>query len=166
MRRLSIPAKLVASTALGVCVAALTGQAAAQDPAPPSGPALRSSPYVPVKVPQNAKNYYQMMRGIDHLSVRRTASGNLLRFSYRVTDPAMAKLLGDKSTMPYLYGQTSHALLEVPVMDTVGQLRQTGPLEIGQAYWMVFSNKGNLIRTGDRVNVLIGAFHIDGLVVE
>jgi hypothetical protein len=31
---------------------------------------------------------------------------------------------------------------------------------------MVFSNKGNLVKAGDRVNVLIGSFHIDGLVVQ
>jgi hypothetical protein len=121
---------------------------------------------MPMIIPQHAKSLYQAMRGIDNLSVRRTASGNLLRFSYRVTDPAAAAPLGDKNTAPYLYGQTSHALLEVPVMDTVGQLRQTGSLEVGQEYWMVFSNKGNLIKAGERVNVIIGVLHIDGLVVE
>jgi hypothetical protein len=31
---------------------------------------------------------------------------------------------------------------------------------------VVFSNKGNLVRPGDRVNVMIGAFHADGLLVE
>jgi hypothetical protein len=30
----------------------------------------------------------------------------------------------------------------------------------------VFSNKGNLVKRGDRVNVMIGAFHADGLMVE
>jgi hypothetical protein len=176
MKRPSRPTlltKQVLSIASGVCIAAamLEPAAAQQGPAAAArkadGPAsLRASPYMPVKVPQHAKSYYQAMRGIENLSVRRTASGNLLRFSYRVTDPAVAKLLGDKNTMPYLYGQTSHALLEVPVMDRIGQLRQTGLLQTGQEYWMVFSNKGNLIKAGDRVNVLIGAFHIDGLVVE
>jgi hypothetical protein len=27
---------------------------------------------------------------------------------------------------------------------------------------MVFSNKGNPIKAGDRVNVMIGSFHFDG----
>jgi hypothetical protein len=31
---------------------------------------------------------------------------------------------------------------------------------------MVFSNKGNLVKHGDRVNVVAGAFHLDGLMVE
>ncbi|MDF3839579.1 hypothetical protein P3W85_42575 [Cupriavidus basilensis] len=126
----------------------------------------RASPYSPVKVPKHAMAYYDLYGGVDNLHVRRTASGNLIRFSYRVTDPVIAKVLADKSATPYLFGQRSRALLQIPVMDKIGQLRQSGPLEVGQEYWMVFSNKGNLIKAGDRVNVMIGSFHIDGLVVE
>jgi hypothetical protein len=51
-------------------------------------------------------------------------------------------------------------------MDKVGALRQTAPPALGQEYWMVFSNKGNLVRPGDRVSVQIGSFRADGLVVE
>jgi hypothetical protein len=83
-----------------------------------------------------------------------------------VTDPALAKVLGDKKATPYMLGQKSHALLQVPVMDKVGQLRQTGTPQAGQEYWMTFSNKRNLIKSGDRVNVMIGSFHADGLMVE
>ncbi|RQR27311.1 MULTISPECIES: hypothetical protein [unclassified Burkholderia] len=151
------------------CVAAALAQpAAAQQPARQQAqPAFaRHSPYRPVGLPQRAKVYYQMTRGVDNMRVRHTASDNLIRFSYRVTDPAAAKRLGDKSATPHLYGQTSHALLDIPVMDKIGQLRQSGPLQAGQEYWMVFSNKGNAIKPGERVNVLVGSFHIDGLVVE
>jgi hypothetical protein len=31
---------------------------------------------------------------------------------------------------------------------------------------MVFSNKGNYVKPGDRVSVLIGPFRVDGLVVQ
>lgn len=124
------------------------------------------SPYHPVSIPNSAKDYYQSVWGIDNMLVRRTASGNLIRFSYRVTDPARAKALGDKHATPYLFGQRSHAMLHIPVMEKVGQLRQTGTAEAGKEYWMVFSNKGNLVRAGDRVNVIIGSFHADGVMVE
>ena len=134
-------------------------------PAAAHGPAHKTSPYHPVSVPSSAK-YYQSMWGIDNLLVRQTASGNLIRFSYRVTDPARAKVLGDKKATPYLIGQRSRALLHIPVMEKVGQLRQTGTPESGKEYWMVFSNKGNLVKAGDRVNVIIGSFHVDGLMVE
>ncbi|WP_254615575.1 hypothetical protein [Cupriavidus basilensis] len=137
-------------------------------PARAASPSARTSPspYTPVKLPKHAKAYYDLYGGVKDLHVRRTASGNLIRFSYRVTDPWVAKVLSDKNATPYLFGRRSQALLQIPVMDKIGQLRQSGPLAVGQEYWMVFSNKGNLIRTGDRVNVMIGSFHIDGLVVE
>jgi hypothetical protein len=83
-----------------------------------------------------------------------------------VTDPVRAKALGDIRATPFLYGQRSHAVLHIPVMDKVGQLRQTGAVESGKEYWMVFSNKGDLVRSGDRVSVVIGTFHADGMMVE
>src|SRR5512135_1561539 len=126
----------------------------------------KTSPYLPVNTPKSAMGYYQSAWGLDNTLVRQTASGNLIRFSYRVTEPARAKELGDDHATPYLYGQRSRAVLHIPVMDKVGQLRQTGTAETGKEYWMVFSNKGNLVRPGDRVNVIIGSFHADGLMVE
>lgn len=129
-------------------------------------PAHRTSPYRPEAVTKHAKNYYLAAWGIDNLLVRQTASGNLIRFSYRVTDPAQAKALGSELATPYLYGQRSGAMLHVPVMDKVGKLRQTGTQEAGQDYWMVFSNNGRLVKSGDRVDVVIGSFRAVGLMVE
>jgi hypothetical protein len=57
-------------------------------------------------------------------------------------------------------------MLQVPVMENIGQLRQAVKPETGKEYWMVFSNRGNLVKVGDRVNVIIGTFHADGLMVE
>ncbi len=119
-----------------------------------------------VKMTQRAMVYYMAAWGIDKLQVHYTASGNLIRFSYRVADPILAKPLGDERAIPYLYGQRSRAMLQIPTMDKVGTLRQVGPQQAGMEYWMVFSNKGNLVKRGDRVNVIIGTFHADGLMVE
>jgi hypothetical protein len=140
--------------------------AAASPTKPASGATRKTSPYRPIKLTQKAKNYYAAAWGVDRLRVIYTASGNLIRFSYRVTDPELAGPLGDKKATPYMLGIRSRALLQIPVMDKVGQLRQTGAPQAGQEYWMVFSNKGNLVRRGDRVNVMIGTFRADGLMVE
>ncbi len=129
-------------------------------------PANQTSPYHPARTHARARDYYQSVLGIDHMLVRQTASSNLIRFSYRVTNPERAKVLGDKRATPYLLDHRSHAMLKIPVMEKVGQLRQTGTPEAGKEYWMVFSNKGNLVKPGDLVNVVIGPFHVDGLVVE
>ena len=165
-------ATLAVLAAGGLWVIGASAQPAQAQQAPSAVPGAarpapkKPSPYQPVKIPKPAKTFYQAYGGVDNLVVRQTASGNLIRFSYRVVDPARAKALGDKTATPYLIGQRSRAMLQIPVMDKIGQLRQTGMPEAGQEYWMVFSNKGNLIKAGDRVNVLIGSFHFDGLVVE
>ncbi|MEM5420853.1 hypothetical protein [Paraburkholderia ferrariae] len=147
-----------------ICLAAASLQPAVGEAG--ASAAAKQSPYSPASLPQRARGYYELMQGIDHLSVRRTASGNLIRFSYRVTDPVAARPLGEKTATAVMFGRTSHALLEIPVMDKVGALRQSGPLQTGQEYWMVFSNKGGLIKAGERVDVFVGSFHIDGLIVE
>ncbi|AOJ37483.1 hypothetical protein WJ23_06045 [Burkholderia lata] len=168
MNRSCLLCRRAAPYAVAACLAAaaVAEPAAAQQGAPAApGAGARHSPYRP-DLPRRARTYYMVTRGIDNLKVHRITSDNLIRFSYRVTDPGAAKRLADRSATPYLYGQTSHALLEVPVMDKVGQLRQSGRLEAGREYWMVFSNKGNVVKVGERVNVIIGSLHIDGLLVE
>lgn len=144
---------------------ALAASSASKDAAAPSA-AGKTSPYRTQKQTHNAKMRLATTWGVDKLKVSYTASGNLIRFSYRVTDPAQAKLLNDKSVPPYLVNQKNNVALQIPVMDKIGQLRQTGKPIAGEVYWMVFSNKGNLVKPGDRVNVMIGAFRADGLMVE
>lgn len=129
-------------------------------------PARKQAPGRPVRLTKKANQYFQAAWGVDKLKVSRVASGNLIRFTYRVTDPAHAAPLTDRNLTPVLYAQRTRAVLSVPVMEKIGPLRQSGTLKTGQEYWMTFSNKGNLVRPGDRVNVIVGQFHADGLVVQ
>ena len=115
---------------------------------------------------RRADNYYRSVWGVDNLEVRETASGVLLRFSYRVTDTNKAKMINDKRSTPYLIDEKTGAFLEVPTMPKVGMLRQTGSPENGRDYWMVFSNKGNFVKPGTRVDVVIGEFRANGLIVQ
>jgi hypothetical protein len=93
-------------------------------------------------------------------------SGDLVRFNYRVVDPARASVLNDKQNTPSLIDPRAGVSLVVPTMEKVGQLRQSSPPESGRSYWMAFSNKGRLVKRGDRVDVLIGQFHASNLVVD
>jgi len=131
-----------------------------------SAPARKLSRFRQQESSPQERAYYTAAWGVDKMKVSYTASGNLIRFSYRVSDPERAKLLSDKKSTPYMIGQRSRVVLQVPVMDKVGTLRQATTPTAGQEYWMVFSNKGNFVRPGDRVNVVIGAFHADGLMVD
>jgi hypothetical protein len=100
------------------------------------------------------------------MSVKLAESGQLVRFNYRVTDAVKAGVLHDKAASPYLLDEKVHAVLQVPVMEKVGPLRQATAAETGKTYWMAFSNKGNLVKAGHRVSVMIGQVRVDGLVVQ
>jgi hypothetical protein len=110
--------------------------------------------------------YYKVVWGIDSLSVKWAESGELIRFSWRVLDPERAKVLNDRKIEPSLIDQRAGVSLVVPTMEKVGQLRQSQPPEAGKSYWMAFSNKGRVIRRGDRVDVVIGPFRAENLVVD
>lgn len=165
--------RLVAALGLLLCVVHTPASAANEEPdssnmaSGKTAPNMaKHSPYRSTMITEKAKKQYSSVWGVDKLRVSSTSSGNLIRFSYRVEVPELAKPLAEKSATPYLYGLSSHAILQVPVMDKVGPLRQSAAPVAGQEYWMVFSNKGNLVKVGDRVNVVIGTFHADGLMVE
>jgi len=124
------------------------------------------SQYRPDRFAGKAGRYYKVVWGIDALSVKWTESGQMIRFSWRVLDPDKAQVLNDKKVDPSLIDPQAGVSLVVPVVDKVGQLRQSQPPEAGRSYWMAFSNKGRHVKRGDRVNVVIGAFRAENLVVD
>ena len=157
---------IIAAVAVGGSAFAQSAPVARTQSPASAGASHKTSPFQAQRVTAKAKQYYEAAWGLDKLKVSSTSSGNLIRFSYRVSDAERAKPVASKDAVPYLVGQRGNAILHVPQMDKVGTLRQTAPPQVGQEYWMVFSNKGNLVKTGDHVSVFIGPFHADGLVVE
>ena len=117
-------------------------------------------------MPESARTYYALGWGVDQLSAKLAESGQLVRVSYRVVDPTKAQALHEKTSSPYLLDEKAHAVLQVPNMEKVGPLRQSGVAESGKSYWMVFSNKGSPVKPGHRVSLVIGSFRVDGLVVQ
>jgi hypothetical protein len=165
-------------------LAAATGLA--QSPAPASAPQASAAPraaqgaqvptparrsakasrYRPDRFAGRAGTYYKVVWGVDSLGVKWAESGEVIRFSYHVLDAVKAKVLNDKTNEPSLIDPQAGVKLVVPSMENVGQLRQSAPPEDGKSYWVVFSNKGRLVKRGDHVSVVIGTFHADGLVVD
>jgi hypothetical protein len=109
---------------------------------------------------------YRRLWGIDDIHVRSTASGSLIRFSYRVVDREKAKIFSDKRVTPLLIDEKTNLALQVPVMEKIGQLRQVATLQNGKEYWMAFSNKGRHVKPGNSVDLSIGNIRLEGLVVE
>jgi hypothetical protein len=142
-------------------VATQSTAAAGQDSAP-SAP----THYQPNRFAGRARTYYELVWGVDSLSVKVTESGEVIRFSYRVLDADKAKPLNDKNAEPSLMDPKAGVQLVVPSLEKVGKLRQSSAPLAGRSYWMAFSNKGRLVKRGDRVSVVIGQFRADGLVVD
>ena len=144
------------------------GAAPASAPAPVAGPATSVAPMrYRSSLSRRAEMYYLGVWGIDSPSVKWAESGEMVRFSWRVVDPEKAKALNDKKLEPALQDPQAGVSLVVPQMEKVGQLRQSSQnIEAGKSYWMAFSNVGRRVKRGDRVNVVIGNFRAEGLVVE
>jgi hypothetical protein len=151
--------------------------AGAQTNAGPGGASTTPAPPTPFSVARltssihtvgsarGAMRYLQIW-GIDNLKLESTASGGLIRFSYRVVDAEKARDLNDKKKNPYLLVEKTGTKLGLQTAERVGQLRQVAEPENGRVYWMIFGNSGRLVQPGDRVDTAIGTFHADGLFVE
>jgi hypothetical protein len=122
--------------------------------------------YKPDRFAGRAGTYFKMVWGVDSLGVKTVESGEVIRFTYRVLDPDKAKILNDEKAEPSLNDPRAGVSLVVPSLEKVGKLRQSQPPEEGKSYWMAFSNKGRLVKRGDHINIVIGEFHADGLVVD
>jgi hypothetical protein len=131
-----------------------------------ASPASTPSRYRPDRFAGRAGTYYRLVWGVEHLGVKSAESGEVIRFNYTVLDADKAKALNDKKAEPFLIDPQAKVKLVVPSLEKVGQLRQSGTPEAGKSYWMAFSNKGGLVKRGDRVSVVIGRFRADGLVVD
>ena len=110
--------------------------------------------------------YYESMWGVESLRVKLAESGELVRFDYRVLDPEKAAALNDKKAEPELYDAEAGVKLVVPQMEKVGKLRQSSTPKVGMTYWMAFSNPTRAVKRGHRVDVVIGSFRANNLVVE
>ena len=140
--------------------------AAAPTTPPPAKTASAPVRSLPGRFAGRAGLYYKMVWGVDSLTVKWAESGELIRFSYRVLDAERAKPLNDKKIEPSLIDPRAGVSLVIPVMEKIGQLRQVSTPQAGKSYWMAFSNQGRLVKRGDRVDVVIGPFRAENLVVD
>ena len=164
--------KVLLSAVLGTVVALGSAHPqAVQQNAKPAAAASAKPATLPARFhrtaqAESARRFYAAIWGVDSLSVKSAESGEMIRFTYRVLDPEKAKVLNEKQNEPFLIDPKAGVKLVVPEMDKVGKLRQSSTPIAGKVYWMAFSNKGEYVKPGDRVNVVIGQFRVEGLVVR
>ena len=118
------------------------------------------------RLSRRAEMYYEGVWGVGELRVKVAESGELIRFNYLVLDPVKAAALNDKKVEPQLFDAQARVKLVVPQLEKVGQLRQSSTPKAGMIYWMAFSNPTRAVKPGHRVDVVIGSFRANNLVVE
>jgi hypothetical protein len=150
----------------GLLVPAVMAQSPAKTPAAAKPVPATVRTHLAKQVPMRAHMYYEGVWGVDSLTVKYTESGEIIRFSYRVLEPEKAAGLNDKKSEPSLIDPQAGVKLVIPELEKVGKLRQSSTPIAGKQYWMAFSNSGRRVRPGDRVDVEIGNFRAQGLVVE
>jgi len=163
---LRFSANLIAGTVLAV--SSLSYAETQTQPAPVPVAKSRTLPqrYRMNQQAASAQRYYSMIWGVDSLSVKSAEAGEIIRFTYRIVDVEKAQALNDKKNEPSLIDPAAGVKLIVPSLEKVGKLRQSSTPEAGKVYWMAFSNKGGYVKPGHRINLVIGEFRADGLIVQ
>jgi len=142
-------------------------------PATPAVSAVAPAPLGPQEAAEAMRNWQmrtgELLKrnwGVEVLGVRLASHDWMLNFRYRVIDPVKAKPLLDRKVVPYLVDQASGARMAVPAMENIGELRQVTEAEAGRQYFLTFGNGGQIVHHGSRVDVVIGGFHAEGMIVE
>jgi len=112
-----------------------------------------------------AMTYLKRTWGIEILFVREASSGYMLEFRYKVIDAEKAAPLFERQTKPILTDVKTGAKMVVPTPAKTGALRNSNTPVDGRTYWMFFANPGKLVQVGDAVDIEIGKFLVEGLIV-
>lgn len=104
--------------------------------------------------------------GVEVVSLRRTAAGNMLDFRYRVLDATKAAPIFTNCSNPVLVDESTGAVMGVPSPPKTGPLRSLRPPMAGKTYAMFFANPEKFIQAGSKVTIVIGDFRVQGVVVE
>ncbi len=131
-----------------------------------AAPAAHSEPLTAQRWHQQHDLFYERKWGIRILGVRAVSSGWMLQWKYQVLDANRAAPLLEKRSRAYVIDEATDTRLAVPAMENIGELRQTPRPEEGRVYYMIFGNPNKLVPKGGRVDVVIGNFRADGLLVE
>jgi len=172
LKKMAVHATMLKAVLASIVVFPASHAQSTQPGPPPTAPAPKSSiPVVPSRyrlnrMPPSALQYYRLNWGVDSFRVKSVESGEIIRFTYRVLDAEKANVLNDKKNEPSLIDPQAGVTLVIPSLEKVGKLRQTSTPESGKVYWMAFSNKGGFVKPGHRVNVVIGQFRAEGLIVQ
>lgn len=140
------------------CIVLLAGPTYAEEKAAPGGEISTGT--------NGEKKKVEEKWGIQVKGIRLTAAEYMLDFRYHVTDSEKASSILNRQEKATLIHQESGTVMQVPTT-RLGAMRQTSVKPAaGRDYIIFFANRNGLIKTGDKVTVIIGNFKMENLIVE
>ena len=127
-----------------------------------------ATPETAPSVDQQKKMSIEEQWGVKIESLRISGAGNLFFPVLRSQRAEKATHLVDRRNKAYMIDQASGKVLSVPTTAKVGPLRQTvryGLPKKDRIYFILFGNP-HVMKSGDKVTVVIGDFKAENLVVE
>lgn len=132
---------------------------------PPSSPDITvPSPVSPEQAVHIAEQW-----GVRLLSLRLSAAGYMMDFRFRVLDVDKALPLFDYRISPYVVAKRTGISLPVPVAAKIGAFRPTNRgrnIKPNRNYYMMFANPDRHVKQGDKVDLIIGEFKVEGLTLN
>jgi hypothetical protein len=161
-----LSAVLCAISVLGALPAAADVHSASANQAP--APATSAAAPAKKRVPHSQREelYFERRYGIGQLRLRSISAGASLEFRCQVLDAEKAKALNDNRIAPVMIERKTGTKLSVANTESNGKPLQRASPEAGQEYWLVFGNRGGIVKPGNMVDLVIGTVHISGLIVE
>ena len=137
-----------------VLVTHLTGGASA-------GPAVRAQA-VATRAPLVSAAGLAERSGVRLVRVAVSGNGGLIDLRYQVIDPDRANAVHDAKTPPSLVDERTGLVVNQLLM---GHMHH-GRLKAGQTYYLIFEDPGNLVQSGARVAVQLGAARVAHIRVQ
>jgi hypothetical protein len=122
----------------------------------------RSSESPPPSVSKVSQTAMEEEVGVRVTQLAVTGNGGLIDLRYQVVDPDKAAIVHDPGYPPSIVDEETGARVSELWMNHLHR----GPLHAGVVYYMLFVNRGGLIRPGSRVSVRLGSVRLEGVAVE
>jgi hypothetical protein len=109
----------------------------------------------------------ETLAGVEVVAVRLTAAGRMLDFRYRVTDPGKASALLNRKTKAHAIHLPTGKVMGVPRVARVGRMKSSAVEgKRGTVYFLFLDARGQQVKSGDRVTVVIGEHRFEDLAVQ
>ena len=105
---------------------------------------------------------FEEQTGIRIARIALTAGTGLIDFRYQVLDPERAIVVHDRGSPPVIVDEKNQQV----IAERFGHQGHTDTLHAGRTYFLLFVNRHEWVKRGDRASVKIGNFVLEHVPVQ